>query len=105
LVFSGTLKSVTFVGMKKTDELKSLLDEYRVPGFRTLARVRPDEKDPAAFALTLVRRQKKRYAVAAERFTGAFTPDESGACAISIAGSGPSTSLLNSGVLTASGAA
>jgi hypothetical protein len=37
--------------MKKTDELKSLLDEYCVPGFRTLRRVQPDEKDPKAFAL------------------------------------------------------
>jgi hypothetical protein len=91
--------------MKITDELKSLLDEYRVPGFRTLARVKSDEKDPTAFALTLVRRQKKRYAVAAARFIAAFTADASGVCVISIVESDPSTSSLSFGALTASGAA
>ncbi len=91
--------------MKKTDELKTLLDEYCVPGFRTLARVKQDEKDPAGFALTLVRRQKKRYAVAAERFTAVSMIDGRDACEILIAGNVPSTSILNSGVLTVSGAA
>jgi hypothetical protein len=91
--------------MKKTDELKSLLDEYRVPGFRTLGRVRQDEKDPTAFALTLIRRQKKRYVVAAERFIAASMIGGSGACEISIAESVPFTSILNCGVLTANGAA
>jgi hypothetical protein len=105
MAFSGALKSVTFIGMKIADELKSLLDEYRVPGFRTLARVRQDEKDPTAFALTLVRRQKKRYAVAAERPTAAFTRDDNGACEISIVASVPFTSTLNCGALTANGAA
>jgi hypothetical protein len=105
LPFSGTLKSVTFIGMKKTDELKSLLDEYRMPGFRTLGRVRPDERDQTAFALTLIRRQKKQYAASAGKAIAAFMIEGSGACEISIAESAPSTSILNSGALTANGAA
>lgn len=91
--------------MKKADELKSLVDEYRVPGFRTRAHVTGDAKDPSAFALTLVRRQKKPYAAAAERHIAAFTVDESDACVISIAESGRSTSYLSFAALTASGAA
>jgi hypothetical protein len=91
--------------MKKTDELKTLLDEYCVPGFRTLARVKQDEKDPTGFALTLVRRQKKRCAVAAERLIAASMIGGRGACAILIAESEPFTSTLNYGVLPVSGAA
>lgn len=91
--------------MKKPDELKTLLDEYRVPGFKTMARVKPDEKDPTAFALTLIRRQKKRYAVDAGKATAVSMIEDSGEHVISIAGNAPSTSLLNSGVLTANGAA
>ena len=91
--------------MKKTDELKSLLDEYRVPGFRTMGRVRQDEKDPTAFVLTLIRRQKKRYAVAAEKFIAAFTLDESGVPAILIAGSVAFISTLSCDALTANGVA
>jgi len=105
LLFSGDLKSVTFIGMKKTDELKSLLDEYRVPGFKTMARVKQDEKDPTAFALTLVRRQKERYVAAAGRFIAAFTVDASGAHVILIAGNAPFISPLSCEGLTASGAA
>ena len=105
MLFSGDLKSVTFIGMKKTDELKTLLDEYRVPGFRTLARVKQDEKDPTGFALTLTRRQKKRYAVAAARVIAAFTIAGSGAHVTSIAESVPYISTLSYDALTANGAA
>lgn len=91
--------------MKKPDELKTLLDEYRVPGFKTMARVKPDERDPTAFGLTLIRRQKKQCAADAGRATAVSMIEGSGEHAISIAGSGPFTSLLNSGGLTASGAA
>jgi hypothetical protein len=105
LPFSGALKSVTFIGMKKTDELKSLLDEYCVPGFRTLGRVQQDEKDPTAFALTLVRRQKKRYAADAAKSIAAFMIEGSGACAIWIAASVPFICSSSFGALTANGAA
>jgi hypothetical protein len=105
LPFSGTSKFVTFAGMKKTDELKSLLDEYSVPGFRTLALVQSDEKDPTAFALTLIRRQKKRYVAGAAKAIAAFMIEGSGACVISIAENVPFISLLNYGALTVNGAA
>ena len=91
--------------MKQTDELKSLLDEYRVPGFKTMARVRQDEKDPTGFALTLVRRQKKRYAAVVGRHIACVTLDESDACEILIAESVPYTSTLSYDGLIANGAA
>jgi len=91
--------------MKKPDELKTLLDEYRVPGFRTLARVKQDEKDPTGFELKLIRRQKKRYAVVAARAIAAFTIVGSGAHVTSIAGNVPFISLLSYDALTAHGAA
>jgi hypothetical protein len=105
LLFSDALKSVTFIGMKKTDELKSLLDEYCVPGFKTLTRVRLDEKDPAAFALTLVRRQKKQYAADAGSSTAASIVDNSGERGISIAASVPFTSTLSYDEFVVNGAA
>jgi sugar/nucleoside kinase (ribokinase family) len=105
LLFVGDAKSVTFIGMKQTDELKSLLDEYRVPGFKTMARVRQDEKDPTGFALTLVRRQKKHSAVAVERYIAAFTLDDSDACGTSIVESAPFISILSYDALIANGAA
>jgi hypothetical protein len=91
--------------MKTPDELKTLLDEYRVPGFRTLVRVKQDEKDPTAFALTLVRRQKKRYAVDAGKAIAAIMIEGSDAHVISIAANIPYISTLSFGALTASGAA
>jgi len=91
--------------MKKTDELKSLLDEYRVPGFRTLGRVKHDEKDPTAFALTLVRRQKKRYAADAAKAIAAFMIEGIGACVISIVASVPFISTSSCGAWTANGVA
>jgi hypothetical protein len=57
------------------------------------------------FSLTLVRRQKKRCAVAAEKLIAASMIGGGGACAISIVESEPFTSTLNYGVLTANGVA
>jgi hypothetical protein len=48
--------------MKKT---KKLLDEYRFPGFRPLAAIKGKFGDPKARIITLVRIQKKLYAVVA----------------------------------------
>jgi hypothetical protein len=90
------LKSVTFIGMKNADGIKSLLGEYRVHGFRTLGRVKQIATHPSTFARTLIRRQKNRYGAVAKRLIAAFTIDASGACAISIAESGLSTYSLSS---------
>lgn len=46
--------------MKKPEVRKSLLDGYRVTGFRTKARVKGRFGDPSALVITLSRRQKKR---------------------------------------------
>jgi hypothetical protein len=78
MVFSGVGKRVTFSGMKKPPEIKSLLAAYRMPGFRTSAWVKQDEKDPKAFLLTLIRRQKKRHAEVAERFIAASMTEGGG---------------------------
>jgi len=39
LRFSGVWKCVTFSGMENQPDRKSLLDAYRVPGFRARSRV------------------------------------------------------------------
>lgn len=104
-MFICDAKSVTFIGMKNLEELNTLLDEYRVPGFKTMARVQQDERDPTAFALTLVRRQKKRYAARVGKAIARFMIVGSDACVTSIAESEPSTLLLSYGALTAHGAA
>jgi hypothetical protein len=53
--------------MDKTTDKRTLLDAYRVQGFRTRARVDGYDHDHPAFVITLHRRQKKRYAAAAAR--------------------------------------
>lgn len=53
--------------MKKT---KTLLDEYRFPGFRPLAKVKGKFGDNKVRIITMVRCQKKRFVVVVERFTG-----------------------------------
>lgn len=44
--------------MKNQVTKKALLEAYRVPGFKALARVDGYEHLPPIFAITLVRRQK-----------------------------------------------
>lgn len=46
---------------------KSLLDGYRIPGFRTRARVKGRFGDRSALVVTLSRLQKKRRVVCVER--------------------------------------
>jgi hypothetical protein len=69
-VLYGFEKPVTIRGMKKSRSRKSLLDGYRVPGFRTHSRIKGRFGDKSALVITLSRRQKKRYAANVERSTG-----------------------------------
>jgi hypothetical protein len=70
--------------MKKQSNIRALQDEYRVPGFRTRTRVDSCEHNPAAFIITLVRRQKKQYAMVVERVVAAFMIDGGIALATSL---------------------
>jgi hypothetical protein len=91
--------------MRNKSDKRALLDEYRVPGFKTLARVEGCEKDFPAFIITLKRRQKKRRAADVERFITAFMTAVAGVHAISIAASAPFILILNGVVRTARRAA
>ena len=51
--------------MKKT---KRLLDEYRFPGFRPIAKIKGKFGDPKARIISLERCQKKLYVVIAAQF-------------------------------------
>ncbi len=55
--------------MKKT---KRLLDEYRFPGFRPVAKIKGQFGDPQARIITLKRRQKKQHVAVAEPFIKAI---------------------------------
>jgi len=55
--------------MKK---VKRLLDAYRFPGFRPLAKLKGKFGDKKARIISLVRLEKKLSAVVAERFPKAF---------------------------------
>jgi hypothetical protein len=50
------------------NKIKKLLDAYTFPGFRPLAIVKGKFGDNKARIIQLIRRQKKLYAVFAERF-------------------------------------
>jgi hypothetical protein len=52
---------------------RKLLDEYRFPGFRPMAKIKGVFGDPKARVITLRRTQKKRYAAVAERHIEAIT--------------------------------
>ena len=53
--------------MENRADTQTLLDAYRTPGFQTRARVDSYALEPPAFVITLERRQKKRFAAAAEK--------------------------------------
>jgi hypothetical protein len=59
--------------MGKQPDQKSLLDAYRVPGFRARARVDGIGGDLPVFVITLDRRSKKRCAAPAANLVAAFT--------------------------------
>ncbi|MCK5519331.1 MAG: hypothetical protein KAI61_07945 [Alphaproteobacteria bacterium] len=58
--------------MKQSSDKRTLLTAYRVPGFRARSGVDCVPDELLAFVITLDRRQKKRYAVAAEKSIAAF---------------------------------
>jgi hypothetical protein len=51
----------------------SLLDGYRVAGFRVRARIKPHVRDPTGLVITLARREKKPCAAGAGKFISAST--------------------------------
>lgn len=55
--------------MKRT---KRLLDEYRFPGFRSVAKIKGKFGDSQARIIALKRRQKKRHVAVAEQFIKAI---------------------------------
>jgi hypothetical protein len=55
--------------MRKT---KRLLDEYRFPGFRPIAKIKGKFGDSKALIIPLKRRQKKQHVVVAEQFIKAI---------------------------------
>lgn len=80
--------------MKNGPPRKSLLDGYRFPGFKAHARIKGCFGDPLALVITLSRRQKKRSAEYAERFTGLSTTSGPGNRATSAPAGAECTSNL-----------
>ena len=68
--------------MGKQPNKKSLLDAYRLPGFRVRARVDGIGGDPSTFVITLDRRQKKRCAALAANPAAVFTTTDGAGRAI-----------------------
>lgn len=87
--------------MKNQVTKKALLEAYRVPGFKALARVDGYEHLPPIFVITLVRRQKKRYAVAAEKDSAVSMIDVGIALATSAVAIARCISTLNGAAWTA----
>jgi hypothetical protein len=72
------------------NKIKKLLDAYAFPGFRPLAIVKGKFGDNKARIVQLIRRQKKLYAVFAERFIKASMTGRSnwsGICPAATSGS------------------
>jgi len=84
--------------MKNGPPRKSLLDGYRFPGFKAHARIKGNFGDPLALVITLSRRQKKRSAAYAERFTGLSTTSDPSRHGISVrAGAEFTSNLISAG--------
>ena len=76
--------------MENHSNTDSLLAAYRLPGFRARGRVEAYEgKHHPAFVITLIRRQKKRYAAYAARRITVFTTEGGAGRAIWIAAALP----------------
>jgi hypothetical protein len=80
--------------MEQQPDKKTLLDAYRVPGYRARAWIEGYEHEPPAFVITLDRRSKKQCAAGAEREAGASMTNVGAACAILAAEAGMFTSTL-----------
>lgn len=72
--------------MKKSPDKTTLLDAYRVPGFRLRKHVDGYNLAKPVFVITLERRSKKVCAVGAVRRADTFTIRVGAACAILGAG-------------------
>jgi hypothetical protein len=94
-----------FSGMEKRPEIRSLLAGYRMPGVKTMARVKQEEKDPTAFVLTLARRQKKQAVGSVGRRTEVFMIGSGGARVTSVVVAARSLSTMNCAVWSAKSAA
>jgi hypothetical protein len=81
--------------MQNRPETRTLLDAYRVRGFRARTRVEGSDHNPPAFVITLIRRQKKRGAAGVENPLAAFMTGAGIAPAISIAALTKCISTLN----------
>jgi hypothetical protein len=84
---------------------RTLLTAYRVPGFRTQARVDSYDDNHPAFVITLNRRSKKRCAAAVEKSITASMTGAGTEHGISIVGIAKSISTLKCAVWTAKGVA
>jgi hypothetical protein len=89
------LKTCHVSGMKILSNKRTLLAAYQVAGFRASARIEEYEHTPPAFVITLVRRQKKRCAAAAEQVIAAFMIGAGIVPETSIAATTRSISILN----------
>jgi hypothetical protein len=65
---------------------RKLLDEYRFPGFRPMAKIKGVFGDPKARVITLRRTQKKRYAAVVELHIEVITTSRRDAHEICLAG-------------------
>lgn len=84
--------------MKKTSDKTTLLDAYRVPGFRLRRHVDGYDLAKPAFVITLDRRSKKRCAVCAAKRVATSMIRAGGACATLGAGIRKFGSILKCGV-------
>ena len=81
--------------MQNGPDKSTLLDAYRVRGFRARTRVKGYDHNPPAFIITLSRRQKKRGVAGVETPIAAFMTDAGIAPAISIAAIAKCIATLN----------
>ena len=91
--------------MKNPSNKTTLLAAYRVSGFRAQAGIGKAADEHLSFVITLSRRQKKQYALIAEKVTAAFMTDVYTAPGISIVVATGFISTLNGAAWTVRGAA
>jgi hypothetical protein len=91
--------------MEKSLCKASLLDGYRMAGFRTRARIEPHDRDPMALVITLARSQKKPCVAGAAKSISASTTARRVLRAISPAAIGASVSNTSYGASIARPAA
>ena len=83
--------------MKKSSDKTTLLDAYRVPGFRLRKHVDGYDLAKPVFVITLERRSKKRCAACAARRAATSTTRAGEGCVTSAAGIGKFISIFRCG--------